>query len=74
MATAPEPWDAGSYLSKIVFGLWPKVLLTNEDYAVFNQRVGVEMGVLLLAKQTVLCRYSRMDMSLTQPDSATVQK
>lgn len=31
MATKPEPWDAGNYLSKIVFGFGPKVLLTNED-------------------------------------------
>lgn len=36
--------------------------------------VGVETGVLLLDKQTVLWRYSRMDMSLTQPDSVTIQK
>lgn len=40
MATKPEPWDAGNYLSKIVFGFGPKVLLTNEDYAVFNWRGG----------------------------------
>lgn len=36
MATEPEPWDIANYLSKIVFGFGPKVLLTNEEYAVFN--------------------------------------